>query len=132
MDENILLQKQVTALRRGKWPTQLAREFITHLLFECKIFGQGNLTDEEEETLNNIELFDSFKPFYVMDFIDKETDREDEVQLPTAMETESSNGKMSAEPRKSQEFTRKIMKKAFSIGKKSSITFLDSKIKAME
>ncbi|KAI5666178.1 hypothetical protein M9H77_16031 [Catharanthus roseus] len=90
------------------------------------------LTDEKEEMLNNKELFDSFKPFYDMDFVDEETDCENEVQLPTAMETESSKGKMPAELSKSKEFTRKIMKKAFSIGKKSGKTFSDSKIKTME
>ncbi|KAI5649778.1 hypothetical protein M9H77_35783 [Catharanthus roseus] len=133
MDENILLQKQVNALRREKWPTQLACEYITHLL-------QWELMDEKwhpslmkkKKCLSTKNFCDAFKPFHDMDFVDEETDCEYEVQLPTAMETESSKRKMPAESSTSKEFTRKIIKKAFSIEKKNSSTFSDSKIKAME
>ncbi|KAI5662602.1 hypothetical protein M9H77_21925 [Catharanthus roseus] len=64
--------------------------------------------DDEEERLKNRELCDVFKPFHDMDFVDEDTDWEYEVQLPTAMEIESSKGKIPAELSKSKDLQRKL------------------------
>ncbi|KAI5681752.1 hypothetical protein M9H77_02980 [Catharanthus roseus] len=88
-------------------------------------------TDEEAAMLKNKELCDSFKPIHDMDFIDEKTttrmklnyhcNRDQRLQRKNACRT-----------KQSKEFTRKIMKNAFSIGKKNNSTYSDLKIKAME